>query len=320
MSQDSIPEKTSNDGCDQDSTDKNASYKSGQNSKKNLIASKGNKRTKPKSVWLFAFLELLALVFWMLAELFHEKQLVNLYGLFLWIAMAFFLAGAAHVANKALKRPLLVWGICSLLSIVLAFVVFKFTRPLPMQPPKEEIGIATSEWEPPELPKDAKFVNVILGGDDYSESIDVLRTNPTKSIFHLQGSRLPFNAYVKSNRFYIEVDGNYGSARRTIRVTEGFGLYGAFHGDRNNTSNALEVVKEWSDNIMKPPRYIPILQIVYKQPNEISLNGVFWKNSEGFAYFPRGWIRTNNFDYASVTQKPIFKYPSWKYPGKYADE
>jgi len=78
--------------------------------------------------------------------------------------------------------------------------------------------------------------------------------------------------------------------------------------DWNYTANALEIVNEMT---------VPMFQMIRKGPLRIEINGIF--------YGPRGLVVASDKGIFNgpippdVIQEPIFKYPAWKYPGKYAD-
>ena len=77
----------------------------------------------------FGTLEFLALIFWMFSELLEKHNQYNLQGVFLWLAMSCFLAGAAHIIQKVFKRTLIVWFTYFGLCLLLAFAVYEYTRP-----------------------------------------------------------------------------------------------------------------------------------------------------------------------------------------------
>ena len=109
-------------------------------------AHSANEKAEPKSILaqldsIFGILEIVALVLWMLSELFHERNKFNFYCLFLWLAMVCFLAGAAHIAHKTLNRSILVWSIHIGLCLFLGIVVYEYTRP----PLANSIGLKTVE-------------------------------------------------------------------------------------------------------------------------------------------------------------------------------
>jgi uncharacterized membrane protein YidH (DUF202 family) len=81
--------------------------------------------------------------------------------------------------------------------------------------------------------------------------------------------------------------------------------------DRNSNESAYEAID--ADGLV-------VFQLKRKSPAEIVINGVFkMKSGIYFLAGPKGSIETPNvrYDYAP---KPLFKYPSWRFPGIYADE
>src|SRR5229473_4631490 len=81
---------------------------------------------------------------------------------------------------------------------------------------------------------------------------------------------------------------------------------------RGQATNALEVVN--ADGI-------PLFQMIRKTPTNIIVNGIFPMPRGGIIVAgPKGMIaNANQSDVDGLQLKPIFKYPSWKYPGQYAD-
>jgi hypothetical protein len=78
--------------------------------------------------------------------------------------------------------------------------------------------------------------------------------------------------------------------------------------DWNFTANALEMVNE---------NGIPMFQMIKKGPRRLIFNGVF--------VGPEGALLVSDSGISGIRNpraklpKPIFKYPAWKFPGKYAD-
>ena len=81
--------------------------------------------------------------------------------------------------------------------------------------------------------------------------------------------------------------------------------------DRNSSVNALEVVN--SDNV-------PIFQMIRKNPSNITVNGIF-PSPSGLLIIagPNGLSVYVDKVPPDFVLRPIFKYPSWKYPGQYAE-
>jgi hypothetical protein len=63
---------------------------------------------------------------------------------------------------------------------------------------------------------------------------------------------------------------------------------------------------------------MPIYQFYYKTPTHIVVNGVFPYPGGLILAGPEGMV-LNPFLPVSFQLKPMFKYPSWKYPGVYAE-
>jgi hypothetical protein len=158
MGNDLIPGRSTQEGGDKQPPKKKTSEKRAGNTKKHVIPTNGNKGTQVESDRRifdipFAILEFVALVIWMLAELFHGRNDFNLYGLFLWIAMTCFLAGAAHVVHKAINRPTLVWSAHGSICLILSCIVYSYTRPASESDNRVSHALSTAPMSSP-----ARFV------------------------------------------------------------------------------------------------------------------------------------------------------------------
>jgi hypothetical protein len=173
----------------------------------------------------------------------------------------------------------------------------------------------------------------------------------SESIKYVIGGKtidFPIAPLVVSNRFYVEVDIPFQGNKRTILLSDEFDLQLADAPklwDRNYDGNRFEVVNEQTN---------PVLQVIYKKPNEIQVNGIFIVDSyDLIASFgtlpmlisPQVHVTSNQntqkVDIKSLStlftnilisvdtntafgiqipgQKAMFKYPSWKYPGESAE-
>lgn len=122
----------------------------------------------------------------------------------------------------------------------------------------------------------------------------------------------PVKLYLKDGILYADVKIYAGSGMPPIQII-GNKLSGKpSTWDFNSNDKAVEIVNE---------RRRPIYQFYYKTPSHIVVNGVF--------PFPNGFILARPQGGATIVRnmnalikldlKSIFKYPSWKYPGEYAD-
>jgi hypothetical protein len=85
---------------------------------------------------------------------------------------------------------------------------------------------------------------------------------------------------------------------------------------KNYSNAALEVADDEG---------VPLLQVIQDGPNQLRINGVFLLGTSSQTGKPiRLWawdkyVETGPDRPTNFTLKPIFKYPSWKYLGQYAE-
>jgi hypothetical protein len=97
----------------------------------------------------------------------------------------------------------------------------------------------------------------------------------------------------------VEIEGN----NFTVRTPPGW--------DRNSSNNAMEVVD---------PEGRVYFQMIRKTASQIAFYGVFPRpDGKLFLASPKGTLPEESTIPSDFKIDPLFKYPSWKYPGKYAD-
>jgi len=88
--------------------------------------------------------------------------------------------------------------------------------------------------------------------------------------------------------------------------------------DFNSNERALEVIGDLGS---------PVFQMIFEPPNRLSVLGVFpFPNDEvliqdtegGYPAFFDAKTDEHSFRMLALKTKPLFKYPSWKYPGQFA--
>ena len=157
---------------------------------------------------------------------------------------------------------------------------------------------------------------------------------------------LPAIPFVRENRVYVYAEVPLSGQKRTVIIGDGWDDKLPKKWDRNYSSSAFEVVREDG---------LPVMQLIYERPNKIRVNGIFLVNKHDlFATFdstpPRyfsthvilnysdGRVLTTDVEMARLytnfnvpmptnvlfqdqfeNQKPLFKYPSWKYPGEFSE-
>lgn len=165
-------------------------------------------------------------------------------------------------------------------------------------------------WLPPELPLRCELVFVTFGGQTCGDTPARMHTNAGFRF----GSNQPFRAYVRSNRFVVEAE-FASDARGTHKVKIANGQVGSIPPscDKNCNSNAFEIV----DSLNKP-----ILQLIYKTPEHVVINGLFeggGVRTFAFEGTTRSFPQTQPFPRVP-DRVAYFKYPSSKYQGVIAEQ
>jgi hypothetical protein len=112
----------------------------------------------------------------------------------------------------------------------------------------------------------------------------------------------PFGIFLENGHLYAEAKIYNGPGLPAVEVKKNDFLLRPMNWDRNFTDAALEIVNEKSQ---------PVLQVIYKRKGLIQIQGIFRSPEGGGIY--------------EAPEPPealprIFKYPSWKYKGQYAED
>ena len=111
----------------------------------------------------------------------------------------------------------------------------------------------------------------------------------------------PFSIHLDKGNLYAEARIYNGPDLPAVEVNKGNFVVRPMDWDRNFSDNALEIVND---------RMQPVLQIIYKRNGLIQIQGIFRGRNGGMIFeapeLPEALPR-------------IFKYPSWKYQGQYAE-
>lgn len=107
------------------------------------VSPRSNDGSAPKVFdGIFAALELLALVFWILSETLHKNWI--LHSALLSLALSLFVVGAVHALGNLWKRRLIVWSIASVVIATCCFLVFATAKPEPQRKPHLRLMLNTS--------------------------------------------------------------------------------------------------------------------------------------------------------------------------------
>ena len=126
----------------------------------------------------------------------------------------------------------------------------------------------------------------------------------------------PFKPHIENGKLFVDVEIYSKTGFPPIKIINNKLYNLPTDWDRNSNDIALEIVNE---NLQ------PMYQLVYEKPFNLNIKGVF-PNPSGaiIADDIRGvsfisYDRLQQFP-AKFKLKPIFKYPSWRYPGEYNEK
>ena len=159
---------------------------------------------------------------------------------------------------------------------------------------------------------DAEMFNFAFGehGMFTSQSIGWIRKHTYQPF--LFGGYAPVTVTMKGDKllFNFKVWGGEGKPPIEVKNND-FTVRVPMGWDRNSSANALEVVNA---------NGAPVFQMIRKNATDIVVSGVFPTPSGFLLAGPEGAITGAKPEQISNFHlKPLFKYPSWKYPGQYAD-
>jgi hypothetical protein len=212
-------------------------------------------------------------------------------------------------------------------------------------------------WLPPELPPDCSNAFIFIGGQPFTIPLWIYNNRPIKASTNLlyvswifsnsvTTFQSPISISVFNNRLFIFAKIPFNNKQRQVLMSDDLDGQIPPNWERNFSRNAFEIVNEATN---------PILQVIYKRANEVQINGVFFTDTNYFlkafgnefeflnVFIGKSVYSTNetikiplkigirtivgnpmmtNIDdiYGmSFGQKALFKYPSWKHLGEYAD-
>jgi hypothetical protein len=126
----------------------------------------------------------------------------------------------------------------------------------------------------------------------------------------------PLSAYLLNGNFYLDVHLFGGFHMPAVEIVRNEFTVNIPSWDHNVRDHTFEVVNE---------NTVPMLQVIFETDRRVRVNGVFAgeKPNEVLILAPGegGKIDIDPTGHTPITVplKPLFKYPSWKYPGIYAD-
>ena len=172
-----------------------------------------------------------------------------------------------------------------------------------------QIQAVIPQLEEPTFSEEVDTVSVSLGVGGITDSTGVVRLKEKPREPFSFGGFKPVKLYFSEGKLYADVKIYGGANLPPIEIKKNKLINKPHNWDFNSNKNALEIVNE---------NQIPFYQFFYKTPSHIVVNGIF--------PFPGGLILANEDGMVlnpllptTFKLKPIFKYPSWKYPGEYKE-
>lgn len=155
-----------------------------------------------------------------------------------------------------------------------------------------------------------------IGGNYYGFSRRKLKQQHVQMILPVNHMAFPIWLYIEKGVLYADaiLMGPKGTAFKVIKNE--FQIQDPQF-DRNYNQTAFEVVMVADGNK-------PVFQLIHKDDQSIEINGSFMSSNaiailthDGTTYCPLPCADLDAMN--KIALKPIFKYPSWKYLGQYAD-
>ncbi len=115
--------------------------------------------------------------------------------------------------------------------------------------------------------------------------------------------------YLDSGRLYADVTVATAPDKPVLQVKHNALITSPYQWDFNYNDRALEVVN---------PEGIPYFQMIFVTEHHIVINGIFPNGGYNTAFLADDEGVWPNRSISQYTQKPIFQYPAWRYPGVYA--
>jgi len=125
-----------------------------------------------------------------------------------------------------------------------------------------------------------------------------------------------FKVYLRDGHFYVDTTLYAGEGYPAVQIVRNEIAMKLAYLDRNFTDKAVEVVDR---------NGVPLLQMIFETDRQVEINGIFLSSDGKSAIIitPTGSSKVDidptGQKKVIVPLKPLFKYPSWKYPGVYAD-
>ena len=175
--------------------------------------------------------------------------------------------------------------------------------------------------EQPTFPENSQVIHLKLGNWTITVPRTRLETGPP---FRLRDQIVSFPPVSTGRRHFYEKWHHLRDAKvsdatkfnREVVIKHNTILHWPAGWDHNSNQHALEFVDE---------HFTPVFQLIIKGPTDLEMNGRFATPGGVTILSPTLGLRVARGTFAAselanAELVPIFRYPSWKYPGQYAEK
>jgi len=162
----------------------------------------------------------------------------------------------------------------------------------------------------PRLREDSEYIVVDIGGNSFQSRVEDLRKSKLHPIHF--GEQFDLSIYLDGENLLVDADlRSPVGLNPQVKISRNQFVVSAAGWDYNSNDLAFEVVDNKGN---------PVLQLMFQGDKKLIIRGMFnggnrvlFINDSGIRAMP-----LNNAQVEKYKLVPIFEYPAWKYPGKYA--
>lgn len=169
-------------------------------------------------------------------------------------------------------------------------------------------ALKTNNLKKPTFSKKVDNVLFSLGERGMTSGYKKDELKTPREPFNFRGYK-PVVLYIKDDNLFADVKIYSGSGFPPIEIIQNEISNIPPTWDSNSNEKAIEIVTQDK---------IPVYQFIYKSEFHIVMNGIF-PYPGSFIVANENGARDDPELAFAFKLKPIFKYPSWKYPGEYAE-
>jgi hypothetical protein len=233
---------------------------------------------------------------------YYHMQVAMIWSVFVTVVAAIL---ALHARWQTFFTKRLAWVVGA--AALIACLLWQYNRPI--NPQAETTPVTPVPNSASFTEKPTGMVLITVGSNTVMAEAKKLETAPAVFPFPPSFPDFnPFQIYTKNGKPFIDVK-VWGGPDNPAAITITGNVFSVtpLNWDSNSNDTAFEAVNERGE---------PVLQLYYKTPTHLVLNGVF-PTPQGVCVAAE--IRTVCNPLKPLPLKPLFKYPSYQHRGEFAD-